>query len=411
MELTESSFHHIADPNVRKQLLFPNAIYKELNIDINSNFIKSYNDKSQPSIINDIQKFITNEVSFSDEFGMIYYLIPGETIRIINFPRLVLIPFIGELQVKYCYEFIQNKEENDYDTFISKVESFLESIRNLPRRNIFTADGKPGIDYLGDVSKIISKRSLDTVWIAKPIKDQIVSLIKSFFTKEEESFRHCHGISHKMTLAFTGPPGTGKTSFVRALASEFNLGIRHINLCAPEQNIAVKLSTVPYNSIILIEDIDTMFESLGGDHNPHASMSVAGFINALDGISSVEGCVTILTCNNAKILKLDQIRRGRIDHIFSFEKMTLDSIIGMIKSFFSNIPEDRIKALASKVNSYNISPNDLQHYILSNRNDFSSFEKSMGGFQSSVNYFHKAQEHNASLMRSYQNPNGVYGYT
>lgn len=59
-----------------------------------------------------------------------------------------------------------------------------------------------------------------------------------------------------------GPPGTGKTSFVQAVAAALNLNICYLNLSGgnlDDDGLNVLLNNAPMKSIILLEDIDAIF--------------------------------------------------------------------------------------------------------------------------------------------------------
>jgi chaperone BCS1 len=58
-----------------------------------------------------------------------------------------------------------------------------------------------------------------------------------------------------------GPPGTGKTSFTLAVAGALKLNICYLNLTAEmnDDQLNRLLNKTPMSSIILLEDIDSIF--------------------------------------------------------------------------------------------------------------------------------------------------------
>jgi chaperone BCS1 len=58
-----------------------------------------------------------------------------------------------------------------------------------------------------------------------------------------------------------GPPGTGKTSFTLAIAGELKLNICYLNLTCEmdDDELNRLLNATPAHSIILLEDIDSIF--------------------------------------------------------------------------------------------------------------------------------------------------------
>lgn len=113
-----------------------------------------------------------------------------------------------------------------------------------------------------------SARSLDTVYLGKVFKDSIVNRINDFFDPEtEERYRHLH-IPYKLGILFTGPPGCGKTTMAKAIATTFKLTIHILKLSSGELNddLLVKLAQkADRRSIILIEDADCVDASQSRD--------------------------------------------------------------------------------------------------------------------------------------------------
>ena len=74
----------------------------------------------------------------------------------------------------------------------------------------------------------LHKISLDELAIdaglIRNLRDQI-----SFFVQNEDFYRAA-GIAHKLVVVMHGEPGTGKTSIIRALASEFKLNLASVNV-------------------------------------------------------------------------------------------------------------------------------------------------------------------------------------
>ena len=59
-----------------------------------------------------------------------------------------------------------------------------------------------------------------------------------------------------------GPPGSGKSSFIQALAGELEYNICVLNLAEKylsDDRLNLLLSIVPQRSIVLLEDVDAAF--------------------------------------------------------------------------------------------------------------------------------------------------------
>eukprot|EP00178_Gracilaria_changii_P024015 TRINITY_DN7249_c0_g1_i1.p1 TRINITY_DN7249_c0_g1~~TRINITY_DN7249_c0_g1_i1.p1 ORF type:complete len:110 (-),score=7.69 TRINITY_DN7249_c0_g1_i1:646-975(-) len=106
------------------------------------------------------------------------------------------------------------------------------------------------------------------------------------------------GIPYKRSYLFYGPPGTGKSSLAQAVAAEIQFSICFVN-CSDkinDFNFNKLLNTAPKKSIILVEDVDSIFsERKNADNNNQLTFS--GFLNAIDGVRSQEGRIIIMTTN------------------------------------------------------------------------------------------------------------------
>lgn len=70
------------------------------------------------------------------------------------------------------------------------------------------------------------------------------------------------GIPYRRGYLLHGPPGSGKSSFIQALAGELNYDISLLNLSERglgDDKLNHLLSNVMERSIVLIEDIDAAF--------------------------------------------------------------------------------------------------------------------------------------------------------
>lgn len=185
------------------------------------------------------------------------------------------------------------------------------------------------------------------------------------------------GIPWRRGYLLEGPPGTGKSSFVMALAGELGLPLHILSLRSDNMDDDALLSLVsglPPRSILLIEDFENALKAnhsvtatpataagegeqegatdasapaapaaaaaatsystdVGG--GPRSALSLSALLNALDGVSSSEGRLLLITANDTSKIPFAEtlLRPGRIDRRVAFEVLQPQQVAEMEASF------------------------------------------------------------------------------
>ena len=162
------------------------------------------------------------------------------------------------------------------------------------------------------------KRPLESVALAEGVKERIVEDIEAFLAAREWYLDR--GIPYRRGYLLWGPPGTGKSSFIQALAGylDFNIAMLHLSERGlTDDRLMHLLSNVPPRSIVLLEDADAAFGNRrmqrDADGYQGANVTYSGLLNALDGVASAEERIIFLTTNHVERLDEALVRPGRVD--------------------------------------------------------------------------------------------------
>lgn len=198
----------------------------------------------------------------------------------------------------------------DRDIVLAHLGQLLvrsRTVSRIPRFMVANAHGGSWT-HIDDMPE----RPLASVVLPPGQLDRIVADAERFMKAEHEYVRR--GIPWHRCHLYTGPPGTGKTSVARALASSFRLNMWYLPLgdMKYDSDLVRMISLVGPRSMLLLEDIDVFHAAKARDDTaPGATLS--GLLNALDGIATPHGLFTVMTTNEAGVVDPALIRPGRVD--------------------------------------------------------------------------------------------------
>lgn len=196
---------------------------------------------------------------------------------------------------------------------ISEIDSGWRATSLIPRGRIPT--------YYGERKQFINK----------DLYSEIDSIVKRM--KDDPNWYHERHMAYKETILLSGPPGTGKSSLVRHLASRHGLDVV---IASPEDVAKGGLSFNKKNGkplIVLLEDIDSSpillkdKDGLNTRQIGSREESYSRFINALDGIVPINNMIVFMTTNFPEMLKDSVIRKGRVDHSFYLDHLETKDVL------------------------------------------------------------------------------------
>ncbi|GAM88048.1 hypothetical protein ANO11243_060770 [Dothideomycetidae sp. 11243] len=223
------------------------------------------------------------------------------------------------------------------------------------------------------------KRPFDSVVLAEGVSDAILGDVREFL--DARTWYLDRGIPYRRGYMLHGPPGTGKTSFVQALAGalDFNIAMLSLSQRGLHDDLLNRLLlNVPPRTIVLLEDADAAFANRRqreDDGYAGSSVTFSGLLNALDGVASAEERVIFMTTNHIERLDDALVRPGRIDMMVHLGNATTWQFARMWDRFYAlQDPDLAMKKIfvdnATRLGlADNISTAGLQMLFLNNKDD------------------------------------------
>jgi chaperone BCS1 len=188
-------------------------------------------------------------------------------------------------------------------------------------------------------------RSLDSIILPPGQMERVIDDLQWFRTAE--AWYNQRGIPYRRGYLLSGPPGTGKTSMIMAMAYRMELPLYYLNYGAvvSDNELFDAFSSAPRRAVMLIEDIDAAKATANREirydpaGNPvikesTSSTTLSGLLNVLDGAMYQEGRIFFMTTNHPG--KLDQalMRPGRIDLHERLDLLGSREIAAMLRRFY-----------------------------------------------------------------------------
>ena len=249
----------------------------------------------------------------------------------------------------------------------------------------------------------IPKRDWSNTIVTDEIRNTLTQDIDDFIQKPDYYSRY--EIPYKLCLLLSGPPGMGKTSVIKAIASEKRMNLYLLSLNSiTDTKLPFLFRSVKPNSIIVLEDVDCMSvgrknekaetsdkkskiddeddsddsDDEGNGGKSKNGVSLSGLLNAIDGIASSEGRIIIMTTNYPEKLDPALIRQERVHRHVKLEKC-LEVYEKMFVRFFDNKNKDGAREFAESCLEKSLNLADVQALCIRHINDpnFNFFRKSL----------------------------------
>ncbi|EJP68697.1 mitochondrial chaperone BCS1 [Beauveria bassiana ARSEF 2860] len=272
------------------------------------------------------------------------------------------------------------------------LRNLLEECRQLHLRQTeqrVAIFGNHGSAWSKEASRVA--RPLSTVAMDRDTKEQLVADMARFVNPATQRWYAQRGIPYRRGYLFYGQPGTGKTSLSLSVAGHFDLDIYRIQVSGiTDDSLKQLFEKLPERCVVLLEDVDVIAKSRaasgggspsGADSGHPADAAVgttmSGLLNIIDGVSSQEGRILIMTTNYAARLDAALVRPGRIDVRVEFPLADRNAAKNLFDLVYRNpvdptedssSEKDKLHLLAdsfaSKLPERQVSPAEVMSFLL-----------------------------------------------
>jgi chaperone BCS1 len=173
-------------------------------------------------------------------------------------------------------------------------------------------------DQYGDWNEeAISPRPLKSVYHPDGLIRDLIGDVQTYL--DSKMIYMDLGIPYRRGYLLAGPPGTGKSTLILAVASHFKLPIYSVPLRGTEltgERLSQLLSNCRKPSLIALEDVDCLKVATSRRSKSNEGLTMADLLNVIDGIGASEDRVLFMTANCPETLDAALTRAGRVDRKF-----------------------------------------------------------------------------------------------
>lgn len=231
----------------------------------------------------------------------------------------VKIGFLQKIKINYQEDMIIL--EAPWWIGLSRLQTFMDKIYKT-----YSSPAEKTVFFTSDENRwsfpiFKNPRNKDKIVLTPEIQDVFQELDQFRSPETETTFRE-NQQPYRKGLLLVGKAGTGKTTILEVMATEYKMSVHLVNLNSAHMTdtLLINLLTkVPPKSIIVFDEIDKQLETLKA--NVNNQVSIGGILSAIDGPQRLaNGVIVMMTSNSENFLDEHKIRDsliryGRIDKI------------------------------------------------------------------------------------------------
>jgi broad-specificity NMP kinase len=238
--------------------------------------------------------------------------------------------------------FYNNDYENKKDSLLYTILGLIKNFKKpkVTKNKIYIVHkSQNGFDKTGfDIKKV-------KVNLEENYNDDFIEI-------SEKIIKGLNNNKESHLILLSGIPGTGKTSYIRVLASKLK---KNIIFISPDMvNYITDPSFIPFlmknnNSVLVIEDAEPALQKRDGDGR---SGAISNVLNLTDGLLSDCLNISIVATYNTNTKNIDEalLRKGRLLMNYKFEKLSKEKSTKLLNKLGFNIEAEEDMSLAEIYN-------------------------------------------------------------
>ncbi|XP_061370378.1 AAA-ATPase At2g46620-like isoform X1 [Gastrolobium bilobum] len=269
--------------------------------------------------------------------------------------------------------------------YLRHINAVADEIENHGGRDLrlFINDAAAAADSVGGTRwrsvPFNHPSTFETIAMEEDLKNKIKSDLESFL-RGKQYYRRL-GRVWKRSFLLYGPSGTGKSSFVAAMANFLSYDVYDVDLSKVrcDSDLKFLLLETTEKSIVVVEDLDRFL----AEQSESKAVTASGIQNFMDGIISSccgEERVMVFTMNSKECVDPNLLRPGRVDVHIHFPMCDFSAFKTLASSYLG-VKEHKLFPRVEEIfrNGASLSPAEIGELMIANRNSPSRAIKSVIG--------------------------------